>query len=249
MAEALALTYRRAIGESSILVKTDFHETAEAAFQTITQNRVELEKYVRAFPEFLLTLDPLRVSQDAPEIVVRMSQAAEKANVGPMASVAGALADLATEEMTRQGAKIAIVENGGEISIRSEVKVDVAIYSGESPISGRLGFRILPHELPLGLATSSGTVSHALSFGFADSATVIADNAALADAAATAVCNAVEDEDLEISIQKGLKVASTIQGVRGALIVRDDHVGMVGRLPEIIGIDLCSCTRAQPQSH
>lgn len=233
----LVLRVRRVIGESSVMVKTDLYQAAEAAFQTIFENRKALQKYIEASPEFLLALDPITVSESAPEIVLRMSSAAEQADVGPMAAVAGALADLAAEAMIAQGAQVAVVENGGEISARSDTRLDVAINSGQSHLSGKLGFRILPRDLPLGLATSSGTVGHALSFGFADSATVIADDAALADAAATAVCNAVKGDDSYDSIKRGLEVAQQIKGVRGVLIVRGDHVGTTGQLPSMITVN------------
>ncbi len=230
------LRLQRVIGESSVMVKTDSYQAAESAFQTILDNRKALQKYIEAYPEFLFALDPIAAGHSAPEIVLRMSSAAEEANVGPMAAVAGALADLATEAMIAQGAEIAVVENGGEISVRNDARLDVAVNSGESSLSGRLGFRILQRDLPLGLATSSGTVGHALSFGFADSATVIAEDATLADAAATAVCNAVKGDDADDSIRKGLEVAQQTRGVRGALIVRGDHVGTIGQLPRMITV-------------
>ena len=47
-------------------------------------------------------------------------------------------------------------------------------------------------EFPIGVATSSGRFSHALSFGDAEAATVFCKNASLADAAATAVGNVVK---------------------------------------------------------
>ena len=178
------LRVHRVMGESSVMVKTDLYQAAESAFQTILENRKALQKYIETYPEFLLALDPVTVSQPAPEIVLRMSRAAEEAGVGPMAAVAGALADLAADTMIAQGAGVAVVENGGEISARRDSMLNVAINSGKSSLSGTLGLRVYSGDLPLGLATSSGTVGHALSFGFADSATVIAENAALADAAA-----------------------------------------------------------------
>lgn len=239
------LRLRRVIGESSILVKTDLYEAAEVAFQSILGNRKKLQKYVEERPEFLHALEPTTIEQPAPEVVMRMSGAADAAKVGPMAAVAGALADLAAEEMMKKGARVAVVENGGEVSVRSDVKLDVAVYSGDSSLSGRLGFRIIQEDLPLGLATSSGTVGHALSFGCADSATIIAEDAALADAAATAVCNAVSAKDPNKSIRRGLRVADSIQGVRGALIVRGNRVGTVGRLPRLISIGQLSNTGLQ----
>ncbi|MEM2941890.1 MAG: UPF0280 family protein [Candidatus Bathyarchaeia archaeon] len=218
------------------MVKTDSYAAAQAALQTIVKNRRALQRYIEAYPEFLISLDPLTVVDSAPEIVCRMSSAAERADVGPMAAVAGALADLAVEAMTAEGAGIAVVEDGGEISVGNDFKLDIAINSGRSPLSGRLGLRILQRDLPVGVATSSGTMGHALSFGSADSATVIAENAALADAAATAVCNAVKGDDPGGSIRRGLEVAERISGVRGALIVMGDHVGVTGRLPSLIRI-------------
>ncbi len=179
---------------------------------------------------------PIKIRQSAPEVVNRMSEAAEKARVGPMAAVAGAIADLAAEEMEKHGANVIVVEDGGEASIRRSTKLDVAIYAGGAPVSGKLGFRILQEDVPLGIGTSSATVGHAKSFGSAEAATVIAYDAALADAAATAVCNAVVGEDLNESIKKGLRVAQSIKGVRGALIMRGGSVGMVGHLPKLIGI-------------
>ena len=195
-----------------------------------------MKKYSVIHPEFIRTLEPIKIQQGVPEVVNRMSDAAERAKVGPMAAVAGAIADLAAEEMENHGAKVIVVEDGGEVSVRRSVKLDVAIYAGGVPVSGKLGFRILQEDTPLGIGTSSATVGHAESFGSADAATVIAYDAALADAAATAVCNAVVGEDLNESVKKGLRVAQSIKGVRGALILRGKSVGMVGNLPKLIGI-------------
>lgn len=195
-----------------------------------------MKRYSSIHPEFIKALEPINIHHDAPEVVKRMSNAAEKAKVGPMAAVAGAIADLAAEEMEKHGAKIIVVEDGGEAAIRRSNKLDVAIYAGGAQVSGKLGFRILQEDTPLGIGTSSATVGHAESFGSADAATTIANDAALADAAATAVCNAVVGEDLNESVKKGLRVAQSIEGVRGALILRGESVGMVGHLPKLIGI-------------
>jgi ApbE superfamily uncharacterized protein (UPF0280 family) len=227
---------KRTIEDSSILIKTDLFEAAEAAFQNIKKTRNDLKKYSAIHPEFIQTLEPIKIRQGAPEVVKRMSDAAQKAKVGPMAAVAGAIADLAAEEMEKHGAKLVVVEDGGEIAIRRSDKLDVAIYAGGAQISGKLGFRILQKDVPLGIGTSSATVGHAKSFGSADAATVIAYDAALADAAATAVCNAVVGEDINESVKKGLRVAQSIEGARGALIIRGGSVGMVGHIPKLISI-------------
>ena len=144
---------------------------------------------MRANPKFLYTLTPI-AAPEKPLVARLMALAAEKADVGPMAAVAGAIADLAVEDMTRSGCEVAVVEDGGEISAVSNRPVDVAVAAGEEPLSKRFGFRLT--EFPIGVATSSGRFSHALSFGDAEAAVVFCKDATLADAAATAVGNVVK---------------------------------------------------------
>jgi ApbE superfamily uncharacterized protein (UPF0280 family) len=67
--------------------------------------------------------------------------------------------------------------------------------------------------------------------------TVIAEDAALADAAATAAGNAVSSNDLPTSIRSGLEAAMRIKGVWGVLVIRGSHVGMAGRLPRLLLIE------------
>ncbi len=163
-----------------------------------------------------------------------MAQAAEKAGVGPMAAVAGAIADLAVGDMTREGCEVAVVENGGEIMAISNRPVDVAVAAGEEPISKRFGFRLT--EFPIGVATSSGRFSHALSFGDAEAATVFCKNAALADAAATAVGNVVKGEDAQAGIQAGISKGLSIESIEGVMIVYKGRVGTAGKIPQIIKV-------------
>ncbi len=164
-----------------------------------------------------------------------MAEAAEKAGVGPMAAVAGVIADLAVNDMTPTGCKVAVVEDGGEISAQSNIPVDVAVAAGEEPLSKRFGFRLT--EFPIGLATSSGRFSHALSFGDAETATVFCKNAALADAAATAVGNVVKGEDAQDGIKAGISKGLSIEGVEGVLIIYKGKVGTAGKIPEIIKVE------------
>jgi ApbE superfamily uncharacterized protein (UPF0280 family) len=167
-----------------------------------------------------------------------MAEAAEKAAVGPMAAVAGVLADLAVQDMLSAGCEVAVVEDGGEVSAVSDTAVDVALAAGDEPLSKRFGFRLT--NFPIGVATSSGRFSHALSFGDAEAATVFSDNAGLADAAATAVGNVVKGEDHQTAIQLGLDKALSIQGVQGVLIIYKGFVGTAGKIPEIIKVDPCA---------
>jgi len=221
--------------ETQCTIISDKQQAIQAAIESIKRNRQELEIYVRANPKFLYTLTPIPVPEK-PLVAKMMTQAAEKAGVGPMAAVAGAIADLAVGNMTRVGCEVAVVEDGGEISAQSNRPVNVAVAAGEEPLSKRFGFRLT--EFPIGVATSSGRFSHALSFGDAEAATVFCKNATLADAAATAVGNAVKGEDEQAAIKAGISTGLSIEGVEGVMIIYKGKVGMAGKTPEIIKIDV-----------
>jgi len=225
---------RAEINETRIFIKCDKKEGIEAAISAIKKHRLLLENYILQRPEFKVALEPIEVEDDSPLVVQRMAEAASIAGVGPMAAVAGVLADLGAEAAIRRGSKTVMVENGGEISIIGDCTFNVQIKAGRSPVSGKIGLRITSKDTPLGIATSSGTSGHALSFGIADAVTVVADNAGLADAAATAICNAVVGETPEEAVENGLKMAKKMFDVRGVIIVLGEHVGILGKLPQII---------------
>jgi hypothetical protein len=220
--------------ESQCTIIADKQEAIKTAVESIKRNRKQLEEYACSQPKFLYTLKPIPVPQE-PLVAKLMAEAAEKANVGPMAAVAGVLADLAVKDMLFDGCEVAVVENGGEVSAVSNIPIDVALAAGDDPLSKRFGFRLT--DFPAGVATSSGRFSHALSFGDAEAATVFCRDAGLADAAATAVGNVVKGEDHQTAIQKGMDKALSIFGVEGVLIVYRGHVGTAGKIPQIIKVD------------
>ena len=219
--------------ETQCTIISDKQQGIQAAIESIKHNRQELEIYIRANPKFLYTLKPIP-APEKPLVAKMMAEAAEKAGVGPMAAVAGVIADLAVDEMSRAGCDVAVVEDGGEISARSTVPVDVAVAAGDEPLSRRFGFRLT--EFPIGIATSSGRFSHALSFGDAEAATVFCKNASLADAVATAVGNVVKGEDAGEGIKAGINRGISIPGVEGVLIIYKGKVGMAGKIPEMIKV-------------
>lgn len=224
------------IGESKVHLKSDTKAAITVAEVEIRRHRQELTDYIREHPDFQYALEPVEVPSEAPRVVRIMAGASRKASVGPMAAVAGALADLALEAMRKSGAKTAVVEDGGEIAVFTDQPITIEVLSSSLELSGKFGFCITREDCPIGIATSSSKTGHAISFGEADSVTVVADDAALADAAATAVCNSVVGVDIEKSIQKGLEKTKAIKGVRGAIITREGHAGLTGKLPKIIKI-------------
>ncbi len=222
------------LNESQCTIISDRLQAIETAIEAIKRNRTELEIYTQENAKFLHTLKPIAVPE-GPCVARLMAQAAAKADVGPMAAVAGAIADLAVEDMKRVGCEVAVVENGGEISAHSSQPIDVAVAAGEEPLSKRFGFRL--SEFPIGVATSSGRFSHALSFGDAEAAIIFCRNATLADAAATAVGNVVKGEDVQAALKAGISRGMSIEGVNGVMIIYKGQVGTAGKIPEIIKVD------------
>jgi ApbE superfamily uncharacterized protein (UPF0280 family) len=219
--------------ESQCHVIADKPEGIQAAKDSLKQNRQLLEAYIKTNPTFLHTLEPVAVSTE-PLVAKLMAEAAEKAAVGPMAAVAGVLADLAVKDMLSAGCEVAVMENGGEISAVSSTPIDVAVAAGDEPLSKRFGFRLT--DFPMGIATSSGRFSHAFSFGDAEASIVFCKNAGLADAVATAVCNVVKGKDWQAAIKAGISKALSIEGVEGVLILYKGFTGTAGKIPKIIKI-------------
>ena len=228
---------RRRIQQSNVLVASESHRAIETAFASIIHHRRSLEAYMQTHPMFQWALDPVVVDIDAPRVARLAAGATEIAGVGPMAAIPGALAELALEAMLATGSRTNIIENGGEIAAASTAPVKIGIYAGRSVLSGRTGFLLSPLDFPVGIATSSTTVSHALNFGQTDAAVVVANTASMADAVAKAASNAVRGDDFEASVQSGLETVEKIGHVRGALIIRDRFIGIVGKLPKLLEMD------------
>ncbi len=228
-------TYRRWVKEDrlvafNVVVKeTDLHIRAERnleaeAVEAILKHRTPLEEYIESHPLFLHSLEPCSVEEDAPDIIRDMARAAGIVSVGPMAAVAGAIAEAVGRDLLEYSPEV-IVENGGDIFMKVLQTRLVGVYAGESPFTGKIALEIDPQGTPLGICTSSGTVGHSLSLGAADAVIVLSHSAALADAAATAIGNKViAAGDIDVVIEK-VKVMPELVGV---VIIKGDRMGMWG---------------------
>ena len=217
------VSFQAVVKETDLYIRASKDLSVEA-LAAINEVRGPLERYIREHPVFLHSLEPLPVEKNAPEIVKRMAQAARLANVGPMAAVAGAVAQMVGERLLRSSAEI-IVENGGDIFLKVSRKRKIGIYAGGSAFTGKLAIEVEPVQTPLGVCTSSGVVGPSLSLGLADAAVVLAPSAALADAAATAVGNMVKAEkDIDAAIELGRR----IKGVSGIVVIAGSNMGAWG---------------------
>lgn len=208
---------------------------ASPAFDLITRTVIDhrrlLERYIARHPEFQSSLVPVVLLEQAPEVARRMAVAAELTGLGPMAAVAGTLAQLGAEAAMATGCTEAIVENGGDIFIHAASAVTIGIYAGDNAIAGKLAFHLEPERLPLALCSSSSKMGHSLSFGRCDLATVAAKDGALADAAVTLVCNRIRSE---ADLTPVLDDVGAIPGIEGIFAVYGGKVGMWGDLPPLV---------------
>jgi ApbE superfamily uncharacterized protein (UPF0280 family) len=213
------------VRETDLFIRADSNLTS-IALASVHQHRSFLESYITAHREFLTSMTPVAYDEWAPEIVRDMMRASAKAGVGPMAAVAGAMAEHVGRDLLLHTQNL-IIENGGDIYLKSMNDVRVGLFAGKSPLSGRVSIKLRKEEMPLGVCTSSGTVGHSLSFGCTDACCVKSDSVALADAAATAIGNIVKSKK---DIQNGLKTGMKIDGVQGIVIIIGDQMGVVGNV-------------------
>jgi len=213
------------VKETDLLVRAErdlFNETRDS----ILKYRHQLETYIAVHPEFAESLVPLDEDPYAPEIVREMIRVSMLSHVGPMAAVAGAMAEFVSRDLLKLSKQV-IAENGGDIYLATSRERMIGIYAGTSPLSLKLGIVIPPKDSPMGVCTSSGTVGPSLSFGKADAVCILSKSAALADAAATAVGNVVHEKK---DIERGLEKAKEIEGVLGTLIIIGERMGAWGHL-------------------
>ncbi len=181
----------------------------------IWKQRKLLEGFIEYHPEFQGTLEPYLV-EEAPPLVFRMVRAGNCAGVGPMAAVAGVFAEMAGEFLLERGAGEVMVENGGDIFIKTLKKRVIGVFAGESSWSGKIGMEIKPSQTPLGICTSSGTVGPSFSRGAADAVVVVSSSVPLADAAATALGNEVNSKE---DLPRVVEMCKRIEGIKGIVAI------------------------------
>lgn len=219
------VSYRVAVRETDLFISSD-KDLSSLSRTAILRHRRFIETYIALHPDFLTSLASLGEDDLAPPIVRAMLNAGSLAGVGPMAAVAGAIAQFVGHDLLDQTRNV-IVENGGDIFMKTDTSLRVGIFAGTSPLSNKITLIVNPDEMPLGICTSSSTVGQSLSFGKADAVCVKAESAAIADAAATAVGNrARKREDIEEALEYG----KSIPGVLGIVIIMGDCLGVTGNI-------------------
>lgn len=221
--------YRIVVGQSDLFIQTDGRDSRNEALKALRQVRSQIEGYIADHGSFKESLEPIAVSDRAPEVVKIMARAGQAWNVGPMAAVAGAVAEFVGRKIEPDGGTV-IVENGGDIYARAPKALRFALYAGEeSPFKDKIAFEVDAKD-GVGVCTSSGKVGPSLSFGKADAVVAVARDAAFADAAATAIANLIKTpDDVAVVVEDERKRGALI----GLVACMGDRLGLWGDI-EII---------------
>lgn len=211
--------FRVVYKQTDLFVLADKDLTDET-LRLVREIRKPLEGYIMKNPLFLKSLVPLPEDPSATPMVQRMLFAGRVAGVGPMASVAGAIAEEVGRALLERGlTREVVVENGGDIFLALKKEAKVSLFAGDSPFSGKIALLIPPELQPCGVCTSSGKIGHSLSFGKADAITVVHKDTAVADALATAFGNMLKEGK---DFKKVSAKAEKIEGLLGVFAILKD---------------------------
>lgn len=214
-------SFRVKVETSDLYIRagSDLSERAERVVRGL---RDRIFEHIDRQNEFLTSYTPVERLAGCPPVIDMMYDASERAGVGPMAAVAGAVAECTGRELLSFTDE-QIVENGGDIWMMTAGPALIRIYPGGHHFNA-VSIRISPDGTPCGICTSSARIGPSFSFGAADAATVIAPGAALADAIATETCNRVKsEEDMEAAARFAME-----RGARGVVIIYRDRLAAQG---------------------
>jgi ApbE superfamily uncharacterized protein (UPF0280 family) len=196
--------------------------------QRIKHYRNILENHIRRQPGFRTSLVPVSAINDVEPVIAEMYWASSAASTGPMAAVAGAIAQFVCNDLIHEfNLAEVVIENGGDIFLKLDSEATISVYAGTSALSEKISLLMKPEETPLSVCTSSATVGHAFSMGKADACMIACRSGALADAYATQFCNMVTSRDQVLEITETALMKPDILSV---VIIMDDMVGLGGKL-------------------
>lgn len=215
--------FRVVVEQTDLAISCD-RDLEGLARDAVVEARSQVKSAICNDPAFATSLEPIRPA-DEPGIARDMALAAQAWSVGPMAAVAGAIAEYVGNCLVRQCERVA-VENGGDIFVRSAEPVCFGLFAGQQSPFSKVTFT-LDARRGLGVCTSSGVVGPSLSFGRADAVVAIAAHAAWADAAATSIANRVRAPHDVDSVVESERERGALDGL---IVCCGDRMGAFGEM-------------------
>ena len=218
---------RVTVAETDLLILSAHPLNISELERTVHRLRRDIESVIVADQGFATALSAYhKPVADKPVIVQEMIEAGNRCDVGPMAAVAGAVAEAVAHEYVERAGEI-IVENGGDIFVMRKAQVlRLRIFTGD-PVWDRIVFEIPLRGKPCGICSSSGRLGPSLSLGRADLVMIVSSSCAFADALATRVANMVVDEN---DIDRAVAYARSFALTSAVLVVRGESIGLWGDL-------------------
>lgn len=210
----LDYSFEICFNESDLFIWSDKKIDKDIAYDILKKHYLTIEEYIKNNPAFLNSLSPLPYKKDLPSIIKDMLKSSRIANVGPFASVAGAIAEYVGKDLLNYTEQL-IVENGGDIFLKINEDKRIGVYLGKHfDVSlDTIILKIKKKDKPFGIASSSAFIGHSLNFGNADLLTVITKDAILADAFATALSNRIKKASDVDAVLKYVKNNPLIEAI------------------------------------
>lgn len=172
-----------------------------------------------------------------PRILELMTKASYISGIGPMSAVAGSISQVCLEYLEKYNTRYSIIENGGDIALKTDKEITLAIYAGKSMFSNSIGLKIKAKKDGYGICTSSGTVGPSKSFGKSDATIVLAKEASIADSLATEIGNYANGEDEEDIVNNALEKAEEFsEYYDGVIVIKREYIAKTGHIPKIVSI-------------
>lgn len=194
-----------------------------------------VEEEIGRNPEFI-GYNPVKIIEN-PRLLYLMTRAGSISDTGPMSSVAGSISQMCMEYLEEHGTQNSIIENGGDIALKTSKKSVIGVYAGSNSSLGEIGFNVKAKKKGYGICTSSGTVGPSKSFGKTDAAIVFAREASIADSLATQIANYGVGEDDETIVNNSLEKAEDYKEFYdGVVVIKGEYFAKIGKIPEIVSI-------------
>lgn len=218
------------IESTHISLKSDLNKNL---IPFIKDQRKIIEEEIRKNPKFT-GYKPTNIINNK-RILELMTIAGSISDTGPMASVAGSISEICLEYLINLGTKYSIIENGGDIALKTNKKCIIGLYAGKNnDFSYKLGFKIKAKNNSYGVCTSSNS-GPSKSFGKTDATIVFCKQSSIADGLATSIGNYGIGNDASEIIHNALTQAEKYSDYYdGVMVVKGESLGKVGHIPKLV---------------
>jgi ApbE superfamily uncharacterized protein (UPF0280 family) len=220
------------IASTHLLLKTDINVKIDNFIikqREIIQKQIDVDKKFNGYEK----VDIIQ----SPRILNLMTKAGQIAEIGPMSSVAGSISQICLEYMEKYNTKYTVLENGGDIALKSDKKIKLGIYAGKSIFTNNIALKLKEKPGCYGICTSSGTVGPSKSFGLTDATIVLGKEASICDSLATRIGNYGTGTSSYEIVNNALEEAENyLDYCDGVIVIKEEYLAKVGRIPKIIKI-------------